>query len=249
MTRLTMGRRLFLGGAAGAFAAGAMPRRAFALGEEVMMPTLENQTTMTPFEAIERLQEGNARFVAHKDQIRDDAERIELTAHGQFPFAAIVSCIDSRVSGELIFDQGIGDIFTSYVAGNFVDDVVLGGLEFACALSGAKAIVVVGHTECGAVKGACDDVIFGNLTQTLSYIKPAVAAVEGFEADRTSANPDFVQAVADKNVVLTVAKILDRSPILRDMAEAGDIALGGAMYDVATGEATFNEGCHGCFSP
>lgn len=239
MMKLTMGRRLFLSSAAGTLAAGAMPGSVFALGEEVMMPTQANQTTLTPAEAIERLQEGNDRFVSNKDQSRNDAERIELTASGQYPIAAIVSCIDSRVSGELIFDQGIGDIFTSYVAGNFVDDVILGGLEYACALSGAKAIVVVGHTECGAIKGACDDVIFGNLTQTLAYIKPAVAAVEGFESDRTSANPEFVQAVANKNVVLTLEKILARSPILRDMAETGDIALAGAMYDVGTGKATF----------
>ena len=128
---------------------------------------------------------------------------------------------------------------TARVAGNFVNDDILGSLEFACAVAGAKYILVVGHSECGAIKGACDDVVLGNLTQTLANIKPAVAAVSGFESDRTSANATFVQAVADKNVALTIERIRQRSSILRDMADKGDIGIGGAMYDVHTGKVTF----------
>jgi carbonic anhydrase len=125
------------------------------------------------------------------------------------------------------------------VAGNFVNDDILGGLEFACAASGAKLVVVLGHTECGAIKGACDDVVLGNLTQTLANIKPAVAAVPGYDSDRTSGNAAFVQAVADKNVELTIARIRQRSPLLNQMADDGDIGLAGAMYDVHTGQVTF----------
>jgi carbonic anhydrase len=170
---------------------------------------------------------------------RDYMQQVKATGDGQFPFAAIVGCIDSRASNELFFDQGIGDVFSARVAGNFVNDDMLGSLEFACAAAGAKLIVVVGHTECGAVKGACDDVVLGNLTQTLVNIKPAVAAVSGHETNRSSSNSAFVQAVADKNVELTLERIRERSPILRGMVDNGDIGLAGAMYDVHTGKVTF----------
>jgi carbonic anhydrase len=166
-------------------------------------------------------------------------QQVKATASGQFPFAVMVSCIDSRESTQLIFDQGIGDIFNARVAGNFVNDDILGSLEFACAAAGAKLVVVMGHTECGAVKGACDDVVLGNLTQTLANIKPAVAAVSGYDADRSSNNGAFVQAVTEKNVVLTVARIRERSPILRDMIESGKIKLVGALYDVHSGQVKF----------
>jgi carbonic anhydrase len=185
------------------------------------------------------LKEGNTRFVQGNMMKRDLMQQVKATASGQFPFAAIVSCIDSRESGQLIFDQGIGDIFNARVAGNFVNDDILGSLEFACALAGAKLIVVVGHTECGAIRGACDDVVMGNLTQTLANIKPAVAAVSGFESDRTSANNAFVKAVTEKNVVLTVGRIKQRSRILRNMIDKGQIGLAGAIYDVHNGKVTF----------
>lgn len=240
MTQMTMGRRLFLTGAAGTLAAvGGGVRPALALREEVMIQTYESQAEMTPDAAIALLKEGNARFVESRNAERDLAEQVRVTSGGQFPFAAVVTCIDSRTAGELIFDQGIGDIFSARIAGNYVNDEILGSLEFACALSGARAIVVVGHSNCGAIRGAVDDVIYGNLTETLAQIKPAVAAVEGFEADRNAANPAFVQAVADKNVELTVARIMERSPILAAMVEAGELALVGAMYDIHTGEVTF----------
>jgi len=239
MSQFEMGRRMFLAGATGALAA-AGSGTAHAMREEVMVQTHESQAATTPDMALERLRDGNARFVAAKRAQRDCLEHMRVTAEGQYPFAAVVACIDSRCSPEHIFDQGIGDIFTTRIAGNFVNDDMLGSLEFACALSGAKAIVVVGHTECGAVKGACDNVIYGNLTTTLANIQPAVAAVGGFEDDRSAQNGAFVQAVADKNVELTIERIKERSPILAAMAKAGDIALAGAMYDIGTGEVRFS---------
>ena len=201
--------------------------------------TQQTQSAVTPQKALQMLKDGNARFVQGKMVQRNLMQQVKATGSGQFPFAAIVGCIDSRASNELIFDQGIGDIFSARIAGNFVNDDILGSLEFACAAAGAKLILVLGHTECGAVKGACDDVVLGNLTQTLANIKPAVAAVPGFDSDRSSKNGKFVQAVTDKNVVLTVARIRERSPILRGMADKGQIGIKGARYDVHTGKVTF----------
>ena len=201
--------------------------------------TKQSQADMTPQKALKKLNNGNSRFVHGKMKKRNLMKQVRATADGQYPFAAIVGCIDSRASNELIFDQGIGDIFSVRIAGNFVNDDMLGSLEFACAAAGARLIVVLGHTECGAVKGACDDVIMGNLTHTLANIKPAVAAVSGFESDRTSKNNEFVQAVADKNVQLTIDRIRRRSPILKDMQKRKRIDLVGAMYDVNTGKVSF----------
>ncbi|MGA8180410.1 MAG: carbonic anhydrase family protein [Desulfobacterales bacterium] len=199
----------------------------------------ETQDATTPQKALQMLKDGNARFVQGNMLQRNLMRQVKATGGGQFPFAAIVGCIDSRVPNELIFDQGIGDIFSARIAGNFVNDDILGSLEFACALSGAKLILVLGHTECGAVKGACDDVVLGNLTQTLANIKPAVAAVSGYGSDRSSKNDKFVQAVTDKNVVLTVERIRERSPILQGMVDEGQIGLAGAMYNVHSGKVTF----------
>ncbi len=201
--------------------------------------TKRAQAATTPDKALQMLKEGNKRFVSGRMHQRDLMAQVKATASGQYPFAVVIGCIDSRVPPELVFDQGIGDIFSARIAGNFVNDDILGSLEFACKVAGAKLIVVLGHTECGAVKGACDDVVMGNLTQTLANIKPAVAAVSGYESDRSSKNNAFVQAVTDKNVVLTVHRIRERSPILRDMVNKGDIGLVGAMYDVHNGKVTF----------
>ena len=206
---------------------------------EAIAQTRASQAAITPVKALEMLKAGNARFARGEMLERNYMAQIRATGDGQYPFAAVVGCIDSRVSNELIFDQGIGDIFSARVAGNFVNDGVLGSLEFACAAAGAKLVVILGHTECGAVKGACDDVVLGNLTRTLANIKPAVASVEGFAANRSSSNPAFVQAVADRNVVLTLARIRERSAILRDMADSGAIGLVGATYDVHKGRVTF----------
>jgi carbonic anhydrase len=207
--------------------------------QSAVTQTKQTQAAITPQAALQMLKEGNARFIQGNMLKRDLMQQVKATGGGQFPFAAIVGCIDSRASNELIFDQGIGDIFSARIAGNFVDDGILGSLEFACAAAGAKLIVVLGHTECGAVKGACDDVVLGNLTQTLANIKPAVAAVSGYDSDRTSKNNKFVQAVTDKNVVLTVERIRERSPILRGMADKNQIGLAGAMYDVHNGKVSF----------
>ncbi len=201
--------------------------------------TKQTQGATTPQKALQMLKEGNMRFVQGNMLKRDLMQQVKATGSGQFPFAAIVGCIDSRASNELIFDQGIGDIFSARIAGNFVNDDILGSLEFACAAAGARLIVVLGHTECGAVKGACDDVVLGNLTRTLANIKPAVAAVSGYDSDRSSNNKAFVQAVTDKNVLLTVELIRERSSILRDMINKGQIGLVGAMYDVHTGQVSF----------
>jgi carbonic anhydrase len=203
--------------------------------------TKETQSALSPQGALQLLKEGNERFVAKKMTDRDLIQQVKETATGQYPFATILSCIDSRVSAELVFDQGIGDIFSARVAGNIVNADLLGSMEFACKLAGTKVIVVLGHTACGAVKGACDDARLGNLTLLLSRIRAAVDAVtEPADAEaRTSKNVDFVNAVAEKNVALTIENIRNQSPVLRDMEDIGEIAIVGAMYDIADGKVHF----------
>ena len=167
--------------------------------------------------------------------------QVAQTTGGQYPFATILSCIDSRVSSELIFDQGIGDIFSARVAGNIVNEDLLGSMEFACKLAGTRVIVVLGHTSCGAVKGACDDAKLGNLTALVSKIKPAVTAVTQPEDPklRNSKNLEFVDRVAEMNVNLTLEDIRKKSPVLKEMEDNGEIQIRGAMYDINTGEVTF----------
>ena len=236
-------RRSFLKSAGGGLVAAGtvsgLAQYARAAYHEAVTQTKESQAAITPQKALQMLKDGNARFVTGKMLQRDYIRQVKATGAGQFPFAAIVGCIDSRESAQLTFDQGIGDIFSARIAGNFVNDHILGSLEFACAMAGAKLILVVGHSECGAIKGACDDVVLGNLTHTLANLKPAVAAVSGFESDRTSANAGFVQAVAEKNVELTIQRIRQRSSILRKMADKDDIGIEGAMYDVHSGKVSF----------
>ena len=203
--------------------------------------TPETQAAMTPALALEMLKEGNGRFVSRSMSNRNLIEQVEQTATGQYPFATILSCIDSRVSAELVFDQGVGDIFSARVAGNIVNEDLLGSMEFACKLAGTKIIVVLGHTSCGAVKGACDGAQMGNLTALLSKINPAVEAISepSDPAQRTSKNLEFVNNVARKNVELTLDNIRKDSPVLLDMEEAGEIALVGAMYDISNGKVHF----------
>ena len=203
--------------------------------------TPESQSAITPSQAIEILKQGNVRFTSGSTTSRDYQSQVSQTAGGQYPLAAVVSCIDSRIPTEIVFDQGIGDIFNARIAGNFVNEDILGSLEFACKVAGAKAIVVMGHTSCGAIKGACDKAELGNLTQLLEKITPAVDAVETPEgADRSSANAAFVDAVAAKNVELTLAKIRENSSVLNEMLEANEIEIIGAMYDVASGKVSFH---------
>ncbi len=200
----------------------------------------ESQSQLNPTEAIELLKAGNARFVEKSPLARDYSAQISDTASGQFPLAAIVSCIDSRIPTEIVFDQGIGDVFNARIAGNFVNDDILGSLEFACKVAGAKAIVIMGHTACGAVKGACDRAELGNLTQMLAKITPAVEAVETPEGtDRSSANAEFVDNVAQANVELAIADLKAKSPVLNEMIQAGEISIAGAMYDVKSGKVSF----------
>ena len=203
--------------------------------------TRETQNAMTPALAQEELVAGNQRFL-NKTQIeRDLLAQVQDTTSGQYPFATILSCIDSRVSAELVFDQGVGDIFSVRIAGNFVNEDILGSMEFASKLAGTKLIVVLGHTSCGAVKGACDHARLGNLSALIQKIEPAVAAVSSpEEADlRTSANLDFVNAVAKKNVEMTIDNIRNQSEVLKELEDMGDIKIIGAMYDIATGTVTF----------
>ncbi len=201
--------------------------------------TRDAQAAITPAQALEKLKEGNARFVAGKPLHRNLRAQAAAAAKGQFPFASMVSCVDSRTSSELIFDQGIGDIFNARVAGNIIDSDVLGSLEFTCKVAGSKLIVVVGHTACGAVKGAIDKVEMGNLTGLLQHIEPAVAEVAPRFPQRTSNDPGLVDAAAMANVKRALQQIREQSPVLREMLDRGEIGLAGAMVDLATGKATF----------
>ena len=189
---------------------------------------------------INKLKEGNQRFLDRKMNDYNYAEQVKATAGGQKPFAAVLGCIDSRVPAEVVFDQGIGDIFNVRIAGNFVNDDILGSLEFACKVAGSKVIVVLGHTSCGAVKGACDNVELGKLTGMLDNIKPAIKSVEAGFSEKSSKNAEYVQAVSDANVLLTIKAIKDRSEVLSEMIDSNEILVVGAMYNVATGEVVFN---------
>ena len=205
--------------------------------------TKETQSKMTPDQSLKSLKEGNHRFQENKKANRNLLEQVKDTSTGQFPFATILSCIDSRVSSELIFDQGIGDIFSVRIAGNFVNSDILGSMEFACKLAGTSLIVVLGHTACGAVKGACDDAELGNLTGMLGKIKPAVEAVvePKDKALRKSSNIEFVNQKKKKNVELTIARILAESEVLAEMQKEGSLKIVGAMYNIANGEVVFYE--------
>lgn len=200
--------------------------------------TKETQALMTPASALQALKDGNDRFVNNRMANRNLNNQVSDTASGQYPFATILHCIDSRVSAELLFDQGIGDVFSIRIAGNFVNTDILGSMEFACKLAGTKLLVVLGHTACGAVKGACDHARLGNLTALIHNIEPAVAAVKepSSENERTSKNIDFVNAVAKKNVEMAIQDIRDRSSVLKEMEDNNEIAIVGGMYDITDGK-------------
>lgn len=199
----------------------------------------ETQAQMTPRKALEFLQEGNKRFVNNLKAHRDLLEQANATIDGQWPFATILSCIDSRTSSELIFDQGLGDVFSVRIAGNIVNTDILGSMEFACKVAGSKLIVVLGHSKCGAVKGACDHIEMGNLTELLSKIQPAVYQEKTTTEDRTSKNATFVENVAKINVKRSVKSIIERSYILEQMLENGEIGIIGAMHNIETGKVKF----------
>lgn len=201
--------------------------------------TKELQQAITPKQAIELLKEGNKRFVNNLKINRNLLQQANETSDGQHPFAVILSCIDSRTSAELIFDQGLGDVFSVRIAGNILNEDILGSMEFACKVAGSKVIVVLGHTKCGAVKGACDHVEMGNLTSLLSKIRPAVDEETSTKENRNSKNSEFVEHVASINVKRTVNSIMQRSTILKEMIDNGEIGIIGGMHDISTGEVEF----------
>lgn len=201
--------------------------------------TKEMQAAITPSMALELLKEGNKRFVNNLKVNRNLLQQANETSDGQHPFAVILSCIDSRTSAELIFDQGLGDIFSVRIAGNIINEDILGSMEFGCKVAGAKIIVVLGHTKCGAVKGACDHVEMGNLTALLTKIRPAVDDETSTKENRNSNNAIFVENVATLNVKRTVKSIMERSLILKEMIERGQIGIISGIHDITTGEVTF----------
>ncbi len=201
----------------------------------------EDQILLTPETALQALKDGNERFVNNLKLNRNLLQQLNEASENKLPFAVILSCIDSRASAELIFDQGFGDLVSIRVAGNIINEDILGSMEFACKIGGAKIIVVLGHTRCGAIKGACDDVKLGNLTSLIAKIKPAVASIRDPATNRNSKNPEFTEKVAKANVRQVIASIRHRSEILRDMVEHNEIAVVGGMYDIQTGSIEFYE--------
>jgi len=203
--------------------------------------TKEMQDSITPSMALKLLEEGNKRFVNNLKANRNLLQQANETSDGQHPFAVVLSCIDSRTSAEIIFDQGLGDIFSVRIAGNIVNEDILGSIEFGCKLAGSKIIVVLGHSACGAVKGACDNAQMGNLTTLLAKIKPAVYAEVETKDDRSSSNANFVANVAEINVKNAVKDIMEKSPILKEMIDKGEIGIVGGMHDLASGKVSFYE--------
>ncbi|HLX83434.1 MAG TPA: carbonic anhydrase family protein [Terriglobales bacterium] len=200
--------------------------------------TKEQRDKMTPDEVIQQMKAGNERFRSGKPQHRDLMREARATSKGQYPAAIVFGCVDSRAPAELILDYGIGDIFSGRVAGNIADEDIMGSMEFACKVTGSKVVLVMGHTACGAIKGAIDDVKLGNLTALLAKIRPAVEATQ-YSGERTAKNYAFVDAVARKNVELTIAKIREQSPVLRELESSGSIKIAGSMYNLETGVVDF----------
>lgn len=217
----------------------ALARPAFAEENQCAVFTRERQASVTPADALALLKAGNERFVSGQTVNCDLVKQAAATATGQAPFAAIVGCMDSRVPPELVFDQKIGDVFDARIAGNFVDTNILGSLEFATAVAGARLICILGHSDCSAIKGAIDDVKFGNLTATLANIRPVVEAASTGTDTPTSKDAGFVQKVAEANVRNAARFILDNSPAIMEMVDAKDLMVVGAMHDLASGRITF----------
>jgi carbonic anhydrase len=203
--------------------------------------TKEMQVQLTPLKAIELLRDGNHRFINNLRFNRNLLQQVNDTSTGQFPFAFILSCIDSRTSAELVFDQGLGDIFSCRIAGNILNEDILGSMEFACKVAGSKVVVVLGHTKCGAIKGACDHVEMGNLSNLLHKIKPAIDTETTVRQNRNASNPEFVEHVAELNVLHVLKEIPKQSPIIESMVKDGEIVLIGGMYNVDTGTVEFYE--------
>jgi carbonic anhydrase len=216
-------------------AATVLSAAAYADKPECAVFTQDRQAALDPSGALQKLKDGNARFVGGRSVHCDLIAQVRATASGQAPFAAIVGCIDSRVPPELVFDQQIGDIFVARIAGNFVNTDIVGSLEFATKLAGAKAIVVLGHSDCGAIKGAIDDVKLGNLTAMLANIRPAVAKAAAVAGPHTSKDRAFVQSVAEQNAKDAAALLLSRSTVLSELVAARKLTVAAAMHDLSTG--------------
>lgn len=211
--------------------------------------TKEMQQAITPSIALHLLQEGNKRFVSNLKINRNLLQQANETSDGQHPFAIILSCIDSRTSVELIFDQGLGDVFSVRIAGTIINEDILGSMEYACKVAGAKIIVVLGHSKCGAIKGACDHVEMGNLTALLSKIQNAVSAEKTITENRSSSNETFVEKVTGINIRRTVHAVIERSPILKELIEKGDCGIIGGCHDISTGEVIFYDDAQFGFKP
>ncbi|MEQ8734275.1 MAG: carbonic anhydrase family protein [Rhodospirillaceae bacterium] len=241
MSKGIVDRRTFVGSLMAAVSTSAIAATAAKAdhhGDACKAITAEMQQAMSPDDAINALKAGNARFIAGETVNCDYMSQVKATADGQYPIAAIVGCIDSRVPPELVFDQQIGDIFSARVAGNFVNTDIIGSLEFATAAAGSKAIVILAHSACGAVKGAVDEVKLGNLTAMLENIEPAIQATP-LTGEKSSSNTAYVEAVATKNAELTVAALLERSPVIKGLVDEGKVKVVAAKHDVATGKVTF----------
>lgn len=203
--------------------------------------TKEIQTSLTPDKAFQILKDGNERFINNLKANRNLLEQVNETAEGQFPFATILSCIDSRTSAELIFDQGLGDIFSIRIAGNILNEDILGSMEFATKVVGTKIVVVLGHTKCGAIVGACNHVEMGNLTTLLNKVQPAIYNEKETKENRDGSNPAFVKNVTELNVHLTIDRIRRESPIIAELEQQGHIKIVGGLYEVETGKVIFYE--------
>lgn len=204
--------------------------------------TAADQAALTPSQVLAELKAGNERFVQGNLTARDYRAQVASTAAGQYPKAVILSCLDSRIPPEIVFDKGIGDLFVARIAGNFENEDILGSMEFATKAAGAKLIVVLGHTACGAVKGACDNVQLGNLTAMLENFQPALAASQGVEGEKNSKNDAYVTAVTDANIRQTMRDIVERSPVLAELVAGGSLAVVGGLYDLGTGQVNWIEG-------
>lgn len=233
-----LNRRSFCSCASLALFAGFSATAARAQSTECAVFTPDRQKAISPDEAIERLKLGNARFTSGKTVNCNLMQQVHETAHGQAPFAAVLGCIDSRVPPEMVFDQRIGDIFCARVAANFINTDILGSLEYSTKVAGARAIVVLGHNECGGIKGIVDDVKLGNLTAMLANLRPALDANK-CTGECSSKNHEFVQKVAETNVRMNAENIVKKSPVIKELVDAKQVRIVAAMHDINTGKVTF----------
>jgi len=204
--------------------------------------TKESQDKITPQLALQYLKEGNLRFLGNLKAQRNLLKQVNATSEGQFPFATILSCIDSRTSAELIFDQGLGDIFSIRIAGNILNNDILGSMEYACSIANSKVVVVLGHTKCGAIIGACNSIKLGHIAGITKKIEPAILREVTIVDDRTGNNMEFVNRVSIQNVMLTISQVRAQSPVLVDLEQQGKILIVGGIYNIDTGEVTFIDG-------